>query len=202
MRIFRKLRAPSFCVRMRRTHQLPLAMNTCSHLVEFFRAGERLIERVAEFLHQGFDAGCVCIAVVTSSHRAGIDRALARRGLHSDDLIADYRYIVLDAREALRSIRRDGRFDAAEFHRSFGQLITLAAAGGRPVCIVGEMVALLVEQGETEAAIELEEMWNEMSRIHPFTLLCMYPDEPFKSANGKQDRLRVTTLHNRASDQV
>jgi PAS domain S-box-containing protein len=39
----------------------------------------------------------------------------------------------------------------------------------------GEMVALLAEQGNHAAAIELESLWNDLQRERTFTLLCAYP---------------------------
>ena len=177
-------------------------MNTCSHLVEIFYADERLIEGVADFLAEGFVEGCACIAVVTPSHRTRIDAALASRGHDSDELVAAYRYIALDARTTLASFRSEGAFDVAEFHRSFGQLIALAASGGRRVRIVGEMVALLAEAGEGSAVIELEEMWNDLSREHPFTLYCVYPAKVFESPLGPRERQKIRALHSRAFERA
>ena len=39
----------------------------------------------------------------------------------------------------------------------------------------GEMVALLWDAGQLDAAIELEAMWNEMASQFSFSLLCAYP---------------------------
>ena len=177
-------------------------MNTCSHLVEFFYADERLSEGVAEFLADGFAEGCACIAIVTSAHRAPIDAALAARGHSADVLIATYRYIVLDAQATLVSFRSAGVFDVAEFHRSLGQLIALASSGGRKVRIVGEMVALLAEQGEGNAVIQLEEMWNDLSRDHPFTLYCVYPASVFHSPLSMREHQKIRALHDRAFERA
>ena len=172
-------------------------MNTCSHLVEFFRADERLVERVADFMEEAFADGCACIAIVTPEHRGRIDVALASRGLLSDELIAAYRYIVIDARATLTSLRSAGVFDIPEFHRSLGQLISLAASGGRHVRIVGEMVTLLARQGEGDAVIQLEEMWNDLSREHDFSLYCVYPTDVFDAPLDACLRQQIRALHSR-----
>jgi MEDS: MEthanogen/methylotroph, DcmR Sensory domain len=170
-------------------------MNTCGHLVEFFACDDKLVEHVADFVQEGFNSGCVCIAALTPEHRSGLDRELARRGLSADKFVADYLYIVLDARETLDALRSDGHFDVAEFHRRMGQLISLAAAGGRHVRIVGELVALLAAQGEGEALIELEELWNDLSRDYPFTLYCPYPTHVFESSLNAKHLNAVRALH-------
>jgi KaiC/GvpD/RAD55 family RecA-like ATPase len=172
-------------------------MNACSHLAEFFSGDERLVERVADFLQEGFDAGSTCIAVLTPHHRARVEAVLARRGLRSDELIAEYRYIAIDARTALDSIRSNHVFNVEEFHRSFGQLISLAASGGKQVHIVGEMVELLAEQGEGDAVIQLEELWNDLSRVHSFTLYCVYAEDVSRRSLSQRERNQIITLHSR-----
>jgi hypothetical protein len=51
------------------------------------------------------------------------------------------------------------------------------ATGGRPNRIVrayGEMVDVLWQAGQMDAAIRLEILWNELARNHSFSLLCGY----------------------------
>ena len=55
-----------------------------------------------------------------------------------------------------------------------GTLIRRAGAGGRPVRAFGEMVALLWDDGLVNAAVQLEAMWDELGRRHPFSLFCGY----------------------------
>jgi hypothetical protein len=175
-------------------------MNTCGHLVEFFASDDQLIGHVADFIQEGFNSGCACIAAMTPEHRASIDRELADRGLMTERLIADYRYVVLDARDTLDALRSAGRFDVAEFHRRMGGLISLAAAGGKHVRIVGELVTLLAEQGEGDALIELEELWNDLSRDYPFTLYCPYPTHVFASSLNAKHRNAIRALHSHDLD--
>jgi hypothetical protein len=170
-------------------------MNTCAHLVEFFVSDDKLIEHVADFVQEGFNSGCVCIAAMTPEHQSRLHQELAKRGVSADTFIADYLYIVLDAREALDALRPEGQFDVAEFHRRMGQLISLAAAGGKHVRIVGELVTLLAERGEGDAVIQLEELWNDLSRDYPFTLYCPYPAHVFESALEAKHRNAVRALH-------
>jgi len=173
-------------------------MNTCSHLVDFFSADEHLIARVADYLQEGFESECACIAVMTPSHLASVDAVLTQRGLNSAELIAAYRYVTMDAHAVLRTLRPDGSLDFAEFHRSFGQLISLAGTGNRPVRIVGEMVRLLAEEGIGDAVIQLEEMWNDLSRDYAFTLYCVYSEHVFVDSLSVEHRTQIRALHSHA----
>ena len=64
--------------------------------------------------------------------------------------------------------------DRAAFDRVIGTLIGQAGAGGRPVRAYGELVALLWDDGLVNDAAQLEGMWEELGRRHPFSLFCGY----------------------------
>ena len=182
-------------VASRRGQLVRVVMDTCSHVVEFVSTDEQLVKQAATYMYETFAAGSACIAAVTAQHRDQIAHALAERGLDTDALIADYRYIVIDAQATLDTLRPNGRFDVAGFHRNFGQLISLAAAGGKSVRILGEIVTLLAQQGEGDAVIELEELWNDLSRTHPFTLYCLYPAPVFNASLDARHRHAIRALH-------
>jgi PAS domain S-box-containing protein len=69
----------------------------------------------------------------------------------------------------------DGMPDRGRFVSSVGGLVERAVAGGRPLRAFGEMVALLALDGNTAAAVRLEELWNELGGRYSFGLFCAYP---------------------------
>ena len=89
----------------------------------------------------------------------------------------------------------DGRIDPKAFRRVIGSLLERAAAAGRPVRAYGEMVALLWEAGDVLAAIELEELWNDIARDHDFGLLCGYRSASVAGDHHDAARQRVCCLH-------
>ena len=153
-----------------------LRVQDSGHFVQFFDSDDQFVREVTAFLISGFDAGDTCVCVATSAHRAGIDARLASLGFDPNALVATYRYIPLDAHAALATFMKDERLDREIFHREVGRLIAQAASRGAPVCIFGEMVTLLGQQGLGQEVLELEELWNELSRQHTFTLFCGYPN--------------------------
>jgi hypothetical protein len=54
-------------------------------------------------------------------------------------------------------------------------LIRCAESKHKGVVLFGEMVALLCAAGRMNAAIELEQLWNELAQTHSFRLRCAYP---------------------------
>ena len=85
--------------------------------------------------------------------------------------------------------------DPASFEAEVGQVIRAAGAGGRPVRLYGEMVALLWEAGQLNAALELEGLWNDLARDIPFGLYCGYPEAPAAGADQRAALAEVCRLH-------
>ena len=52
------------------------------------------------------------------------------------------------------------------------------------------MVALLVGENNVDAAVEVENLWNKLNRIYPFTLFCAYPLRDF-SGESYSDSFRL-----------
>jgi signal transduction histidine kinase len=70
----------------------------------------------------------------------------------------------------------DGMPDALLFKASIGSAIARANQQ-RPSATIyayGEMVDVLWDQGRGEAAMRLEDLWNDLARSHAFSLLCGY----------------------------
>lgn len=155
-------------------------MNCSTHLVHVFNNDEPLIAAVARYVYEGLRAGETCVACVTSRHRPRLDELLRAEGLNPTALEAEYRYIPLDAERTLATFYdpRSG-INRMRFHQNVDELIRQASSRGQPVRIFGEMVTVLLAQDRPDAAIELEELWNELSRQHTFRLLCTYPTSEF-----------------------
>jgi two-component system CheB/CheR fusion protein len=65
------------------------------------------------------------------------------------------------------------------------------------LALFGEMVAVLWEQNKLEAAIMLEQMWNEIAHSHSFSLLCAYPMSKFYRADHGDAFLRICDEHSK-----
>jgi signal transduction histidine kinase len=61
--------------------------------------------------------------------------------------------------------------------------------------VFGEMVALLWSVGKTDAAIQLEQLWNGLARRHEFDLACAYPSYFFDRPEHAESFLKVCSAH-------
>ena len=57
------------------------------------------------------------------------------------------------------------------------------------------MVALLWAEGNSEAAIRLEELWNDLAHTHSFSLHCAYPITSFNRDEDGEPFLKICAAH-------
>jgi len=62
-----------------------------------------------------------------------------------------------------------------DFRRAMGAIFERVRAFGRGTTrAYGETVNVLWHEGKQDAAIRLEEYWNELTRLYPFSMFCSY----------------------------
>jgi MEDS: MEthanogen/methylotroph, DcmR Sensory domain len=148
------------------------------HVVQFYGHDDELAEQVSGYLLGALNAEGVAIVIATPEHRGEFEARLTRAGADLAAARDDGRYLTLDAAGTLREILAGApagpALDRATFYRVIGTLIEQATADGRPVRAYGELVALLWDDGLVNAAVQLEGLWDELGRKHPFSLFCGY----------------------------
>lgn len=192
------------------------------HLVQFFDSDDFLADVIARFARAALESGGASMVVTTPEHRSMLEARLAVAGFDLEKGIAERRFVALDAAETLASLMIDGLPDERRFIQALAPMIE-QAAGGRRLHIFGEMVALLWAAGNREAAIRLEQLWNERMQNREFVLLCAYPmrgfadagdsfqgvcschgrvlpTEGYWSADEPQERLRVVAVLQQRAD--
>ena len=156
------------------------------HAVRFYDNDKSLAQIVARFLSDGLAEGKPGIVVATPSHRVAILRELVAESLDVVQLQSSHDLVLLDAQETLSLFMVNGRPDAEAFKNSMCEVIKTAYRE-RPDCTVriyGQMVDVLWKDGQQEAAIGLETLWNELANTQAFSLLCGYSMGHFyKDAN-------------------
>jgi signal transduction histidine kinase len=150
-------------------------MGAAEHVVQFYEVDAVLLDAVAEYIGAGLRAGDAGLVLATPAHRAGLEERLRAAGLDVAAARASGQYASLDAAETLARFMVDGTPDPARFSEAVRDVVARASSDGRRARIFGEMVALLVDEGNHAAAIRLEELWNELQRSQTFSLLCAYP---------------------------
>ena len=179
--------------------EIPAESNGHSHdhFVQFYDGDAFLIGSVARFIAPGLKRGDAVIIVATPEHRAALEEAIRRTGTDVQRAIDEGRYEVRDAAEALAGFMVDGHPDPILFVETVGELVATTAAKGHRLRIFGEMVALLWAAGDLAAAVELEELWNDLAQTYPFTLFCAYPSEGFVNDPSSESFRDVCAAHDK-----
>jgi hypothetical protein len=146
------------------------------HGVQIYDDLEELADSVTAYLVAGFESGDPALVFATHRHLSSFAERLASAGWEPRTLEAEGLLALADADSMLGSIMRGGRPSAIAFEAVVGTLIDQAAERfpGHTPRAFGEMVNVLCERGQPEAAVELEELWNALARERRFSLLCGY----------------------------
>ncbi|HEY5380680.1 MAG TPA: ATP-binding protein [Acidobacteriaceae bacterium] len=173
------------------------------HSVQFYEEDDALLNALAEFAGSALGTGNACLVLATAAHRDGLAGRLAHFGVHVEKVVDEGRLILLDAEETLRLLMVDEWPDSGRFLQLLEPMLRQlsggqsAGAGKRRVqlSVYGELVALLWADGKPEAAIRLEQMWNELLTRFDFTLLCGYPMRGFERVEHERLFREVCATH-------
>ena len=154
------------------------------HVVQFYTDDAVLLHELSALFRGSLGQGRSVAAIVTSAHRSGLEKRLLAQGVDVSEATQKGRLCMLDADQALGEFMEPGGPSRERFLLQFGNILrTLKAssvAKGSGVVVFGEMVAVLWAQKKYEAAIRLEELWNELALTSSFYLYCAYPADAFR----------------------
>ena len=165
------------------------------HLVQYYEKEDFLCDRIADFMSEGLRGGAAAVLIATRAHSDGVESRFRGKGVDLPQLKATGRYHALDAQETLSRFMVNGRPDPQRFATTIGPVIRAARGGDRRVLAFGEMVALLWAQGNRDAALRLEELWNDLARTETFALLCAYPIQHFDDAGHAKAFADINAAH-------
>jgi PAS domain S-box-containing protein len=165
------------------------------HLVQFYSSDAYLVDVVGSFLADGLGRGEGVLLIATRDHRARIEDLLASRGASVATAAEGGRYAALDAADTVASFMSGGIPDAEGFRGTLSSEVVRLCGLGRRVRVVSEMVGFLGPGGNSDGAIQLEQLWNSLLARWPVTLLCAYPTSAL--GNDPTALIRICSAHSR-----
>jgi signal transduction histidine kinase len=147
------------------------------HRVQFYDSDDFLALTVANFLDEGIRGGQPLVVIATEAHRVSFTSQLKSKGHDVDRVSGSGQLMLLDARDTLDKFMVGTAPDAGRFKTVVGAALQSARdlGGGNAVLrLYGEMVDLLWRDGNTEGALHLEQLWNDLANTYEFSLLCAY----------------------------
>ena len=156
-----------------------LDLHQQTHAVHFYSDDKYLIDLLSRFMGSAVGAGDAAIVIATPIHRNLVAERLCARGIDLTRAVEQGRYIALDAEETLSQFMVNGWPDEERFVALMGEVLSRARAAAQNedgrLALFGEMVALLWDAGQSDAALRLEQLWNQIAQSHSFSLVCAYP---------------------------
>jgi len=169
------------------------------HVVQFYMDDAVLLDELAALFKSSVDEGRSVAAIMTRSHRIGVEKALLARGVNVREATANGSFCILDADQTLSEFMEPTGPSRERFLSQFGSMLcklkTSGSATGKGVLLFGEMVAVLWEQKRYDAAIRLEELWNELALTSSFDLCCAYPAQAFRGESPVAGYASICAQH-------
>jgi CheY-like chemotaxis protein len=172
--------------------------NAYGHEIDFYSDDDEFVEVMASVIGTDLQSGSAVVFVASKGPRERVFSRLAAYPAF-DVAVAEGRYQPLDADELIDSFMVGGELSRDRFLQVTNSAVSLAAsaskANGRRVVGCGECAPLVWSRGHKEAAIQVEQMWNEVSKDHLFDILCCYPFASIKNQEDSRALQQICAEH-------
>jgi DNA-binding NarL/FixJ family response regulator len=167
-----------------------------THAVEFRLSDRASWDKPSRLLCAALQRGEVATIIATHATRDRIAQRLIGWGCDLAHAEEQGKYLSLDAEDALSQVMVDGRLDAGRVAAVVDDLERrrLAAGSASRLTIVGEIAVPLCRDGKFSTAIQLERLWDDLTRALPFFTVCVYPTECFREG-GPELFLHICAPH-------
>jgi hypothetical protein len=143
------------------------------HFAQLHRDPQALTDAVTRYLQTGLRRGNGVVVIASPTHTDLFLNRLREDDLDPGMFFKSGQLELHDAELTLRKFMRHDMPDWEDFRRAMGAIFQRVRAFGRGTTrVYGETVSVLWREGKQVAAIRLEEYWNDLARLHPFSLFC------------------------------
>jgi hypothetical protein len=172
---------------------------SADHLSHFYDDESDLTTTVATFLEPAFSERLAILAIGTAPHLAAIEERFRSHGHDLESARAAGQYVAIDAEQSLPDLLVDGVPSKERFDQLVGERIAALSKTHGGVRAFGELVNLLWRDGRRQAALRLEELWNDALGYHPCSVVCGYSMSSFGDLFEKPGLPAVINAHTRVS---
>lgn len=173
------------------------------HELQVYSSDASFLEGFAGFIADGLSSGNAVVVLATEDHRQGIIRELQTRGFNLDAIIKCGSYISIDAWETVSSFTIDGQPDPNRFESTISSLVKVASrapnGATRRVFGCGECSPLLWSQGNLDAALRLEKLWDAVCHQYGLRILCGYLSGSLCKQEDQEKFQAICSLHSQVT---
>lgn len=148
------------------------------HEVQFYSDEPSFLDGFTRFISAALKAGNAALFVGSTAHRYILYEKLHKESAETRAAIRVGKYVALDAVELLSNFMVNDMPNSTRFLKATDDLIVAASKWKNDerlrVAICGECAPILWAEGKADAAIRLEELWDEIAGTYDVDVLCGY----------------------------
>jgi DNA-binding NarL/FixJ family response regulator len=166
------------------------------HEAVYYSSDELMLDDWASTAEDALNAGAAFIVIAFDARLSRLHAMLQARGVDVARAVRDGRYISVTVPEVLSQWIVNGLLDETRFWSGATSIMLAAARASTAehsrVVACGECAPSLCSQGDAEAAIRLEELWDDVATTYHLDVFCGYAADGCRcdDADGVLSRLR------------
>ena len=166
-----------------------------NHIVQVCQNETSQAEAVTHYIKEGLLNDEAVIVFARPALRQAVISKMDGLGLDVQNFKSQGQIKFFDAEFLLSSFLIEGELEEPAFQEFIGLPIQAAQLKFGKVRAFGEMVDVLWKEGQHDTAIQLEDLWNNLSKKQEFSLLCTYSLDSL-NPNAYDDSLeRICNRH-------
>ena len=174
-------------------------LNNRRHEALFYSSGELLLDEWASIAEDALNAGATFIVVTLDARQSRLQAMLEARGVNVTRAIRDGRYLSLSVPEAISTWMVDGLPNETRFWSAVTSLMLAAArastADQPQVVACGECAPSFCADGNAEAAIRLERLWDDVAQTYHLDVFCGYASDGCRCDDAEEMLARLRETH-------
>jgi hypothetical protein len=144
----------------------------------FYGTDRELAQLASEFVRRGLEHGAA-ILIVSAAHRALVSTRLGSSGINTTRASRLHQYVTLEAARVAAELMANGKPQSPHFINAMGRVILQTGVDPVRIVLLNETGACLYSQGKASAALQAEELWNEVAARYRVSVVSAYPNRLF-----------------------
>jgi CheY-like chemotaxis protein len=169
------------------------------HEVHFYSDDSLFLDTCTRFLGAALSAGDAAVFIGTATHSMTLLETLHAEDPDTRTAIGQGRYVGFNAAEFISDFIANDMPDTGSFLRVVDDVIVAARKGVEGehsrVAVCSECAHILWAQGKADAAIRLEELWNQITTKYNVNILCGYSPESLRCEEDSYTFRRICQEH-------
>jgi hypothetical protein len=169
------------------------------HVVQFYEPEMFPARDVAEYFCTGLQLDEASFLIATPDHTSLVKDCLETRGVDTEAAEGCGMLICKDASATKKVFLEKYSIDPTGLLAKMGSALAegMETSPTGRVRVFGEVVNLLVGEGEFETCLQIEREWNRLLEKHTFRLYCAYSTAEFSEESSAAYLSEICDLHDR-----